>query len=130
METRKCKSVLIVDRDAGVRSDFETALRPYCSELWVAASAPDALEILADRSVDLLLLDLRLPGIDGLAVLKKIERDRRRIRVFLLVDDPADDAIVEARRHGVAGVITKPVSVDEIRAVLSPELNGPDRRDP
>lgn len=113
---------LIAESDANVRSVFETALRPYCSELWQVASGVDALAVLAERDVNLLLLELRLPDIDGLAILEKLARDRPAIRVFVLAGNATDAWIDEARGHGIAGIITKPVTVDDIRRTLRPDL--------
>lgn len=118
-------TTLIVERDAGVRSVVETALRPYCSALWLAASGADALTILAEHRISLLFLELRLPDLDGLAIVEKLERDRPEVRVFLLVDDPADDRVAEARRHGIAGIINKPLSIDDVRRAVHPELTHP-----
>lgn len=122
-------TILVVDDERNTRLTLEQALEPLGYELRLAASGEEALAELADSSIALVLLDLRMPGVDGLEVLRHIERDRPDLRVLILTAHGTVDSAVEVMKHGAADVIRKPFSVEEIRALVRREMDPALRAD-
>ena len=73
-------AILIVDDNAVMSEALSEAARDLGHEVHVAPSGAAALALLDDQAVDAVLLDLRMPGMDGLEVLRRIAHDRVRLR--------------------------------------------------
>lgn len=116
--------ILIVDTEPNTRATLGEALEPLGHELVLVATGEDAIEQLADRNVALVLLDLKLPGVDGQAVLAKIERDRPEVRVLILATHGTAEAVLEGMKHGALDVIHKPFSLDQIRERVLREMDS------
>jgi diguanylate cyclase (GGDEF)-like protein len=109
--------ILIVDdtrldreiaRDAvGDRARIETA-----------SSAEQALEILSEQRVDLLLTDLHLPGLSGLELLARVRTDHARTDVVLITAHASLDSAVQALRMGAADYLHKPIRAEELALVV------------
>lgn len=115
-------SILIVDDEPNVRLVFRTTLEATGYGLDVAADGPAALEWLAEHKADLILLDLRMPGMDGLETLKQL-RDRGTDApvVFITAHGTVPDAVA-AMRLGAIDFLPKPISPDHLRQVVADVL--------
>lgn len=111
--------VLIVDDDASVRELLGYVMEQRGWDVRVATSAEEALLELAARRPELLLLDLMLPGRDGLGLLGLLDRGIGRPRHVVLVSAlPETTVAAIATRLGLP-YVTKPFSLDDLDAVLS-----------
>lgn len=126
MESRG--TILVVDDEPNTRATLAEALEPLGYEIVLVATGEDAIQQLADRDIALVLLDLKLPGIDGLAVLEKIERDRPDVRVLILTAHGTVDSAVEGMKHGADDVIQKPFSLEQIRERVRHEMDPEERQ--
>lgn len=127
MGTSTAGVILIVDDDANVRRSLAEALQPFKAELRLAASGEEALEMLAESRFRLVLLDLTLPGLDGLAVLETLERKQASVPVIALVEDASAAEVTEAKAHGAAAVLEKPVTATRARAAVRDQLHRRER---
>jgi DNA-binding NarL/FixJ family response regulator len=126
--------VLIVDDHPVVRQGLRVLLEVQdgIEVVGEAGEGPTALALAAEHQPDVILLDLKLPGLDGLAVLEQLKHTTAKVLVLTSVTDPV--AAGRAMREGAAGVLYKDVDPDAlvraIRAVhdghllLSPEAAG------
>jgi DNA-binding NarL/FixJ family response regulator len=126
--------VLIVDDHPVVRQGLRVLLEVQdgIEVVGEAGEGPTALALAAEHQPDVILLDLKLPGLDGLAVLEQLKNTTAKVLVLTSVTDPV--AAGRAMREGAAGVLYKDVDPDAlvraIRAVhdghllLSPEAAG------
>ena len=109
--------VAIVDDHRLVREGFEALLRA-CEGIEVVGSAADgeaALALLTSKRVDVLLLDLRMPGMDGHELLRQLgERGLERPHVLVLTTFDDDAALMLAARRGARGFLLKDASRDEL----------------
>jgi two-component system response regulator AtoC len=105
--------VLVVDDDAGVRESFRLALEDEY-ELIEAADGRQALDVAARSVVDLVLLDIRLPGMDGIEVLERLKAIDDRIQVILVTAVQTVRSAVAAMKLGAFDYVTKPFDEDEI----------------
>lgn len=118
--------ILIIDAEDESRITMEQALEGLGRELFVTNSGIDALEQLADHSMALVLVALELPDIDGLAVLKKIERERPEVGVIVVASGRRPNEIEEAVRHGALDVLQRPVSAQRVRSAVRSALRRKD----
>jgi DNA-binding NtrC family response regulator len=108
-------SVLLVDDDAAFRHAMSGELRRQGHDVATAASGEEAVASIERREPEIVLLDLRLPGIDGLATLKAIRTRHPSIEVIMLTGHGSIDSAIESIREGAFDCVTKPCAPDEIR---------------
>jgi DNA-binding response OmpR family regulator len=123
MLMRTPKPILVVDDEKNVRLTLAEALAGARYPVDAVASGEEALARLDAREYALVLLDLRLPGMDGLDVLKEIERRRPDVPVVILTAHGTVDAAVTAVKAGARRFMLKPFTVEEIRAVAAEVLD-------
>ena len=116
-------SVLVVDDSAVDRRLAAGLLRNEGNwQVELAESAEQALARLAGSPVDLVLTDLRMPGMDGLALLKAIRLQYANLPVVLMTAEGSEDLAVEALRQGAASYVPK----QQLAAMLVEEAMPPD----
>ena len=108
--------ILIVDDDDTVRQSYLRSLAGVHASCDVAA-APDgfeALRAMEQQPSDIVLLDLRMPGMDGLSVLKAIKERWPESQVVIITGYPTLETVKEAIQIGASDYLSKPVGPDEI----------------
>ena len=113
--------VLIVDDEPGVRASVKVILEDGY-DLLEAPDGAAALEIVRTQHVDACLLDILLPGMEGIEVLDRIKRLDASIEVILVTAVRTLRTAVEAMRLGAYDYLTKPFSVEELRSVVERAL--------
>src|ERR671936_275752 len=121
----KPKTVLIVDDDEGMRDTLTAILRREYRVLRVA-SGEAALPILNREDVDLMLLDVRLPGISGFEVLRIVKENYSLIEVLMISAINEVETAVQAMKHGAYHYITKDFEYDQLRSLVR---NASERQD-
>jgi two-component system, NtrC family, response regulator AtoC len=123
--TQKPKTVLIVDDDEGMRDTLTAILKRDYRVLRVA-SGEAALPILNRDDVDLVLLDVRLPGISGFEVLRIIKENYSLVEVIIISAITDVETAVQAMKHGAYHYITKDFDYDQLRSLVR---NASERQD-
>ncbi len=109
--------VLVVDDDPGLRE----SLRVILEDEYEVMDVPDgfqALEVIRSCQVDLVLLDIRLPGLDGIEVLERIKALDEQLEVVLVTAVKTVRTAVEAMKLGAFDYLTKPFDDDEVLSVI------------
>src|SRR6476620_11718798 len=119
------KRVLLIDDEVGIRTSLKMVLEPTY-EVICAQDGEEGLTQFRSTSPDLVLLDILLPGIDGLAVLRTIRTEDSRIAVIMLTASTTVKTAVEAMRMGAADYIPKPFDVEELRLSVARALETTD----
>jgi len=119
----KARRVLIVDDDKNIRFTLPLALEPLGIETDTASDGEEALTKLGEREFDLILLDLKMPGIDGIEVLRRIRRIRPDIPVIMITAYGTIENSVEAMKIGALDFISKPFMPERIRDLVSRVLD-------
>ena len=115
--------ILIVDDDRNTREGLQRALqRRYSVRL--AEDATRALDLLADSEVDVLLSDLRMPGLDGLALLRRVQAQHPSTICILLTAYGSVETAVEAMKQGAYDFLTKPVNLDHLDMLIERALHA------
>jgi len=113
----KPKTVLIVDDDEGMRDTLTAILKREFRILRVA-SGELALSILNKEDVDLVLLDVRLPGISGFEVLRIVKENYSLVEVIMISAINEIETAVQAMKHGAYHYITKDFDYDQLRSIV------------
>ena len=102
--------ILVVDDEEGVRSFLAESLELDGHQVEEAASGEDALKLLRARSFDLVLTDLRMPGMDGMQLLEKVQAEQPEVEFIVLTAHGKVESAVQAMKLGAFDFIQKPVS--------------------
>jgi DNA-binding response OmpR family regulator len=111
--------ILIVDDEKNICLTLSQALEVLGVEIDTALDGEEALVKLEKKEFGLILLDLRMPGMDGMEVLRRVREIRPNIRVIILTAHGTIESAVEAMKLGAVDFIQKPFSPDEIRELVS-----------
>jgi DNA-binding NtrC family response regulator len=109
--------VLVVDDEPGVRESLRMVLKDGYEPL-AAESGREALELLAKTPMDVVLLDVVMPGMDGMQVLEELRNRYPRLPVVMLTATKTVKTAVGAMKLGAFDYVTKPFDVDELRCIL------------
>ncbi len=112
------KTILIVDDDEGMRDTLAAVLKSSY-RLLKAATGEAALQIMEKEDIDLMMLDVRLPGINGFEVLKIAKENYPKVEVIVLSALKELDAAVEAMRHGAYHYISKDFDAEGVRTLVA-----------
>ena len=112
-------AILIVDDDSAMREALAEAVHDLGYEAGLAVSGDDALAALDHRAFDAVLLDLRMPGMDGLEALRRIRARPRPPPVTILTAHATAQNTIEAMRLGAFDHLTKPIGRVDLARVLS-----------
>jgi two-component system response regulator PilR (NtrC family) len=104
----QAKTILVVDDEFSVRESLEKVLSKAGYITFAADSGNEALAVLSEQKIDLVLSDLKMPDGDGVELLKKIKKNYPDIEVILLTGYGTVENAVEAMREGAYDFITKP----------------------
>jgi two-component system response regulator AtoC len=116
-------SILVVDDEEGVRSFLADALAGAGHTVVQAEDGAAALALVATRSFHVVLTDLRMPGMDGMAVLREIRREHSEMEVIVLTAHGSIESAVQAMKEGAFDYLQKPVgSPVELRHVVARAL--------
>jgi DNA-binding response OmpR family regulator len=113
------KFILIVDDEKNIRLTLSQALEVLEVETDTAANGEEALAKLKEREFGLILLDLKMPGMDGMEVLRRVREIRPDIRIIIITAYGTVESAVEAMKLGAVDFIQKPFSPEEIRELVS-----------
>ena len=102
--------ILVIDDEEMVRQSLEEILRLEGYDITPACSGEEALEILGQENFDLILLDLKMPGVDGIEVLRTVSKASPDTKVILLTGHGSLESAIEALRQGAHDYLLKPVS--------------------
>ena len=114
-------SALVIDDEAAICRCFETLLAQLDCDVCVAASAEDGLQHVAAHQVDLIVLDIRLPGMDGLAALPRF-REHTSAPIVVMTAHGDLSTAVSAVQQGAFEYLPKPFELDHVTQVLQRAL--------
>jgi DNA-binding NtrC family response regulator len=123
--SQKPKTVLIIDDDEGMRETLTAILKRDYRVLRVS-SGEAALPVLNREDVDLILLDVRLPGISGFEVLRIVKENYSLIEVIMISAISEIETAVQAMKHGAYHYVTKDFDYDQLRSLVR---NASERQD-
>jgi two-component system response regulator HydG len=112
------RTVLVVDDDRTGRETLVEAVGEMGYRVLSAATGPEALELLRQQDVDIVLTDLKMPGMDGLEVLTRAKAVRPDVFVILITAFATVDTAVDAMKKGAYDYVMKPIDLRQLRVLL------------
>ncbi|WP_071461010.1 response regulator [Bacillus massilinigeriensis] len=112
------EKILIVDDQFGIRILLNEVLKKEGYQTFQAANGVQALDTLKKHSPDLVLLDMKIPGMDGIEILKRMKVIDKDIRVIIMTAYGELDMIQEAMNLGAITHFAKPFDIDDIRSAV------------
>jgi DNA-binding NtrC family response regulator len=116
-------TILIVEDEAKMRRLLELNLEEDGLQTLPAGDAEGGLKLLRENSVDLVLTDLKLPGMNGLEFLQAVKRHNAALPVVVMTAFGSVETAVEAMKAGASDYVLKPFSLTEMRMVIHKELD-------
>lgn len=107
-------TILIVDDELLIRDLLYDFFTNQGWEITTAENGIKALEILENRTVDLMLTDLRMPGLDGMELTNRVKEEYPQLPVVIMTGFPSVDTAVQALRCKVEDYIIKPFNINQL----------------
>lgn len=117
--------ILVVDDEQAVRDLLSKTLTMADYDVDTADDGPSAIERLRAVAYDLLITDLKMPGMDGLAVIREARKLAPDLRVIIITGYSTEASAIEAINLGVSGYLTKPFRLPRILAAAARALGEP-----
>ncbi len=116
-------SIMIIDDEPSIRQSLSGLLSDEGFEVMTASNGYEALKRIDTESPDLVLLDIWMPGIDGIETLKEIKKSNPFIQVIIITGHGSIETAVKATKLGAFDLIEKPLSIDKVIVTISNALN-------
>lgn len=116
-------SILIVDDEPSILQSLSGLLTDEGFEISTALNGYEALKVIAAESPDLVLLDIWMPGLDGIETLKEIKKENPFIQVIIITGHGTIETAIKATKLGAFDLIEKPLSIDKIIVAINNALN-------
>ena len=116
-------SILIVDDEPSILQTLGGLLADEGFQVTTAANGYEALKIIDTESPDLVLLDIWMPGIDGIETLKEIKKENPTTQVIIITGHGTIETAVNATKLGAYDLIEKPLSIDKVIVAINNALN-------
>lgn len=110
--------ILVVDDEPGVRDYFIRILSGPEYEVHGAADGREALAKLEGNGFDMMILDLVMPGMDGMEVLRRVRETRKDLLVLVITGYPSEETTRESIDHGCIDYVHKPFDHEEIKDLI------------
>ncbi len=114
--------ILVVDDEPNICHLIEGLLKPEGYQVDISFSGTEALQMLKKYNYQMLLTDLKMPGIDGLELIQKARELNPEIRTIMVTGYATVDTAVQSLRHGVDDYIKKPFNIIDVRKVVKQTL--------
>jgi DNA-binding NtrC family response regulator len=110
--------VLFVDDEEELVSTVVERLRLRRVDATGATSGPDALRLIEEKEFDVVVLDVKMPGLGGFDVIKRIKQERPGLAVIFLTGHGSEQSAAEGMRMGAFDYLMKPVNIDALVSLL------------
>jgi two-component system response regulator HydG len=121
MMEKKVK-ILVVDDEAIVRESIRDWLEDAGHQVATAESGEEALALVKEQDFGVMVLDLRLPGMSGIDVLKKVKQLKPQIKSIIITAYPSVLSAVEVMKLGAIDYLIKPVAPDDLEKLIKETL--------
>ncbi len=120
-------TILIVDDEQDILDQLPSIIQRWGYKPLTAANGFEALKVFENNQVDLIVSDIRMPEMDGLQLLQKVQDIDKQCPVIFLTGYPSDDTAIEAMHAGADDYLVKPVNYDELKLRLEKSLERKER---
>ena len=115
--------ILVVDDNPPMTNSLADILRANGYDVYTAFSGSEAIDILKDHPIDILLTDIRMPDMNGVELFQATREAHPDMVTFLMTAYSTDDVLQEGLKEGIKTVLTKPLNIDFLLMLLSAAVN-------
>jgi two-component system response regulator AtoC len=108
---------LIVDDEEHIREILKATLAPLAIGVHEAGSAEEALDLVREENLDMVICDIQMPGMDGLEFLAKVKAEQPSVKFLMITAHGTMDTAVKALRYGASDFLTKPFENETVRQI-------------
>lgn len=116
--------ILIVDDQVGIRLLLSEVFKKEGYTTYIVANGIEALQVFEQNEIDCILLDIKMPGMDGIEILKKVREVDLEIPVFMMTAYGEQDLMEVATSLNVHRFFTKPFNIFDVRDTINQLLKG------
>ncbi len=110
--------ILCVEDEPKALSQLKLSLESFCKKLYCAQDGMQALEVLKEHSIDIVITDLNMPRLDGIGLLREIKRKYRNISVIIVTAHSESNFLLKAIELKADGYILKPLNLQELFSLV------------
>ncbi|MFD2552273.1 sigma-54-dependent transcriptional regulator [Bizionia sediminis] len=118
------ENILLVDDDVHILELLQRHLQTLNYHTYKAVSVKEAIAILQDKTIDLLITDLKMPGVDGLELVKYVSEHFPSMPKLVVTGYPSIDGALEVMKSGVTEYVTKPFTKEELKTAVKKALDS------
>jgi two-component system response regulator HydG len=119
-------SVLVVDDNISLGRTMSFVLKRKGYEVTTAKDGPEAIELVKERPFNIILMDIKMPILDGVETYRRIKKIRGDAIAIMMTAYVVEDLIQDALQEGAYGVINKPLDIDKITVLIEKAKKGGD----
>jgi len=112
------RTILIADDEKNTREGLRWALERKGTSIFIAADGEEARDLIRSKPVDLLITDLKMPKLDGLALLALVKQESPTTEVVVLTGHGTVESAVDAMKQGAYDYLIKPINIDELNLLV------------
>lgn len=118
-------SILVVDDERSMREFLLEVFEKEGNDVFLAENGSTALDLIENEIIDLAIVDLKMPGMDGLELLEQIKYKNSNISIIMMTAFGSEKTAVDAMKRGACNYLKKPFeSIDEVKLIVKKELEG------
>lgn len=118
------RKILVVDDEKLVRWTIETFLKSWGYEVYSAGDPKEALEIFSKSAIELVITDLKMPGMNGIELAREIKSKNPKVKIILVTGYNTPQVEREAKEVGISHALSKPIKAEVIKNVIEEVLVG------
>lgn len=117
-------NILVIDDDSSIRETLDLYLTEEGYKVFTAKDGTEGLDMFVQKSPDVVILDIRLPDIDGFTVLEDLREENENVKVIMITAHHDMESTIKAMKGGAFDYIHKPVNVDELDLAIKKALKA------
>jgi two-component system response regulator (stage 0 sporulation protein F) len=117
-------TIMVVDDRMGIRKLLKEVLLGAGYHVITAAGGDEAIELISNNTADMVLLDMKMSGMDGLETLTVLKKLCPQVIILIMTAYEELEVLKEAMRRGASGCISKPFDIEELKEVIAEKLRA------
>ncbi len=124
MDRNRSATILIADDDEALRRSLCSAFEPMGFTVYLAPGGTRAVTVVRERAVDIAILDVNMPDLDGIETMLEIRKARDSVNCIFITSDPSRSVRRRVASSGAWPIVRKPIRIERLRYAVLDMLGG------